>query len=123
MIEVPPGIGLIATIRQWSSITAVYIKTVIHMAAEVVGAVKPRANAEEDTTVKPFRAVIAVGSTSIRSGVVIAVRAYRFGSDVDANVSFGRGGDCHCARCNSGKRECTSESVHDCSSVWCVQSI
>jgi hypothetical protein len=41
------------------------MKTVIHVALEVVRAMKPRANADEGTTRKPFR---AVGSCTLRVG-------------------------------------------------------
>jgi hypothetical protein len=44
----------------------VNIETVIYMAVKVCTAVKPRASTDEDTTVKPFRAVVAVGSTGVR---------------------------------------------------------
>src|SRR6267143_95204 len=77
------------------------------MAVKVCRAVKPRASTDEDTTGKPFRAVVAV-------------RACWFGSDVDADLSlcFGSGG----REANYGNSysssESTIESPHKSSSVW-----
>jgi hypothetical protein len=117
---------VIAAVRYRASIATVDIETVIYMAAKVIRAVKPRASADEDTAGEPFRTVVAVGSTGVRSEVVIAVRACGFGADVDANLSlcFGSGrreandGD-------SGSSESTSESVHKSSSgsskMWSKQ--
>src|SRR6267378_4403696 len=90
------------------------------MAVKVCRAVKPRASTDEDTTGKPFRAVVAGGSTGVRSVVVVAVRACWFGSDVDADLSlcFGSGG----REANYGNSysssESTIESPHKSSSVW-----
>jgi hypothetical protein len=89
------------------------IETVIHMAAKVFIAVKPRASTDEDTAGEPFRTVVAVGSTGVRSEVVVAVWACGFGTEVDVNLSlcFGSGrregnyGD-------SSGSESTMESVH-----------
>jgi hypothetical protein len=68
------------------------METVIHVALEVVSAMKPRASANKDTTRKPYRAVVAVGSTAIRNGVIVAVRAVRGDPNVDADLSPGFGG-------------------------------
>ena len=75
---------MIAIVRQRAFVTTVNIETVIYMAAKVCRAVKPRASTDEGTTDKPFRAVVAVGSTGVRSVVIVAIGASRFGSDVDA---------------------------------------
>jgi hypothetical protein len=93
------------------------IETVIYMAAKVVRAVKPRAGTDEDAADEPFRTVVAVGSTGVRSEVVIAVRASGFGTDVDVDLSLGFGsgrGEADCGGSNSG--ESTSEPVHKYSS-------
>jgi hypothetical protein len=116
MIEVIRRIGVFAMLRQRPAITVVNIKTVIHMAVKVRGAVKPRADADEDTAAELFRAVVAVGSTAIRSGVVLAVRAVGYGSDVDADVGLRFCGCRRGSHSNGGKRESTSESGHEWSS-------
>src|SRR5216683_1995680 len=68
-------------------------------------------------TVKVFRTVVAVGSTGVRSEVVIAVRACGFGTDVDVNLSlcFGSGRR-EANYSDSSSSESTSESVHESSS-------
>jgi hypothetical protein len=95
----------------------VNIETVIYMAVKVCRAVKPRASTDEDTTGKPLRAVVAVGSTGVRSAVVVAVGAFGFDADTDADPSL-------CLR--SGRREANygnsssknpTESVHESSSL------
>ena len=63
------------------------MKMVVDVALEVVRAMKPRASANEDTTCKPFRPVVAVGSTTIRSSIIIPVGTFGGDSDVDADLS------------------------------------
>jgi hypothetical protein len=117
VIETPSRIRVIATVRQRASITAVNIETVIYMAAKVPGAVKPRAGADEDPTAEPFRAVVAVGSTGVRSVVVVAVRACGFDSDVDADPSLCCWSGHRKGNYYNSNREGTIESVHDYSSL------
>jgi hypothetical protein len=54
---------------------------------------KPRAGANEAVPVKPFRTIVASGSTGIRSDVIVTIGTVRGYSDVDADLSFcfGRG--------------------------------
>jgi hypothetical protein len=54
------------------------IEVVIHVAAKMSRAVKPRAGTDEEAAVKPLRAVVTVGSAVIGSVVVVAIRAYGF---------------------------------------------
>jgi hypothetical protein len=58
----PGWIGSFATIRHRASIAALNIVVIIHMAAKLGMAVKPRASPDEDTAEKPFWTVIAVRS-------------------------------------------------------------
>jgi hypothetical protein len=85
---------------------------VIYMAVKVSRAVKPRAGTDEDTTVIPFRAVVAVGSTGVRSEVIVAVWACGFGSDIDANLSIHFGSGRHKENSSDSSSESTIESVH-----------
>ena len=62
------------------------METVIYMARELLGAMKPRASANEDASGEPFRAVVACGSTIIRSDVIVTVRAVRGNADLDADL-------------------------------------
>jgi hypothetical protein len=90
----------------------VNIEMVIYMAVKVSRAVKPRASTDEDTTVKPFRAVVALGSTGVRSKVIVAVRACGFGSDIDADLSIRFGSGRHEENSGDSSSESTIESVH-----------
>jgi hypothetical protein len=107
---------VIATVRYRASITTVDIETVIYMAVKVIRAVKPRASTDEDTAGEPFRTVVAVGSTGVRSEVVVAVRACGFGTEVDVNLSLCFGSGRREACCGDNSSESTSESVHESSS-------
>jgi hypothetical protein len=87
------------------------------MTAKVFRAVKPGAGTNEDTACKPFRAVVAVGSTGIRGVVIVSVRASGFGSDVDADLSLcPRSGRCEAHFSNGGSENKTFESIHKTSS-------
>jgi hypothetical protein len=92
------------------------IETVIYMAAKVFIAVKPRAGTDEDTAGEPFRTVVAVGSTGVRSEVVVAVRARGFGTDLDANLSLCFGSSRREANYGDRSSEGISESIHESSS-------
>ena len=50
LIQALCRLGLIANLWRWAFIPVVGMKTVIYMALEIVGAVKPRASANEHTT-------------------------------------------------------------------------
>jgi ATP/maltotriose-dependent transcriptional regulator MalT len=65
----------IAMIRHWAAISVMSIEMVVHVAAKMSRTVKPRARTNEEATVKPLRAVVAVRSAGIRSVVVVAIRA------------------------------------------------
>jgi len=126
LIQMVRGLRVIAAVRYRTSITTVDIEMVIYMAAKVFIAVKPRASTDEDTAGEPFRTVVAVGSTGVRSEVVVAVRACGFGTDVDANLSLCFGSGRREANYGDSSSEGTSESVHESSSgsseLWGSQS-
>jgi hypothetical protein len=86
--------GSFATGWHRAFVTVIRMEMVIYMAAKVGGAVKPWAGTNEDTTSKPFRAIVAVGSTVIGRYIVVAVGAFRGYSDVDRDLGLGFGG-CH----------------------------
>jgi hypothetical protein len=71
-----------------AAIATVNVEAVIYMAAKVSMAVKPWAGTDEDAAVKPFRAVVAVGSTGVRSEVIIPIGACGFGSEIDVDLSL-----------------------------------
>ena len=68
------------------------MKMVIYMASEAFRAMKPRARPNEDATRKPFRAVVAVRSTSVRGNVVITVRTDRRRAYIDPDADLGPSG-------------------------------
>lgn len=74
--------------RSWEGTPVAMIRTevVIHVAPEMVVAVKPRAGSNEYAAVKPFRAVIAVRSAGIRSVVIVAI----WTRGCDANHAYPR---------------------------------
>jgi hypothetical protein len=78
------------------------METVIYMAREILGAMKPRASANEDASVKPLRAVVACGSTVIRSDVIVTIRAVRGDADLDADLTLCVGWGCREADATNG---------------------
>jgi hypothetical protein len=98
-------------------IAAANIEAAIYVPAKVCGAVKPRASTNEDTTQKPFRRVVAVGSAIVRGIVIVSVRAFGFGADIDADLSFNLGsGRREANSSDSGSENKTFESIHESSS-------
>jgi len=85
-------LGFLATFWRWALIAVVWMETVIHVALEATSAMKPRAGANEAVSIKPFRAVVASGSTAIRSDVVVTVGAVRGYADLDVVLSLRFGG-------------------------------
>jgi hypothetical protein len=116
LIDTPRWVRPIATVRQRASIATVKIEVVIYMATKVFMAVKPRASTDEDTTVEPFRAVVAVGSTGVRSEVIVTVRTSGFGSDIDVDLSLYFGSGRHETNSSDSSSKSTIESVHESSS-------
>jgi len=80
-------------------------ETVIHVAMEVAGAMKPWAGAEEDPIDKPFRTVAANWSAGIRGNVIVAVGAIRGWSDLDGDLSLCFRSGCRDADYSSGGRQ------------------
>jgi hypothetical protein len=68
------------------------METVIYVALEVTGAMKPWTGAYEDVSRKPLRTVVAGGSTGIRSGVIVAIGTFGSYSDGDVGLSLRFGG-------------------------------
>jgi hypothetical protein len=93
LIETLSRLRSIAAVWRWASIAVLNVEMVIYVAVKAVRSVEPWAGADEDSTRKPFRAVVTVGSTSIGSVVIVAVGTCRRDSDVDAypGLCFGSG--------------------------------
>lgn len=82
-------IGPFAARRHRSLVTVIRMKAIIHVAAEVSATVEPGASANEHAAVEPFRAVIARWCASVRSYVVITVRAIGSGAYININTNLG----------------------------------
>ena len=55
-------------------IAVLWVESVIDVALEVGGAMKPGAGTDENAAIEPFRPVVAVGNAVIRSIVIVTVR-------------------------------------------------
>jgi hypothetical protein len=77
------------------------METVIYLATEALTAMKPRPGTDEGTTRKPFRTIVAGGSTPIRSGVIVPIRAFRGDSNVNADLSLYFRSGYHEANCGN----------------------
>ncbi len=86
------GLGFFAALWRWAFVAVLRVETVIHVALEVAGAMEPRAGADEDPGVKPFRTVVAGGSAGVRSGIIVTIGTFGGYSDVDADLSLCFGG-------------------------------
>ena len=77
--------GLISTVRMWTGVAVMWIEAVINVAAEVVGAVEPRAGSDEHTAVEPLGPVVSIWGAVVWGEVVVAVWASRLGSNIDGD--------------------------------------
>jgi hypothetical protein len=66
---------------------------------------KPRAGANEAVPIKPFRTIVASGSTTVRSDIIVTIGTIGGYSDVDADLSLCFGG-------SSGEAESSDASYH-----------
>jgi hypothetical protein len=78
-----------------AAIAVVWIEGVVYVALEVIGAMKPRANADENAAIEPFRAVIAVGNAVIGGVVIVTIGTIRGDSDFDHDLSLCFGSSYH----------------------------
>jgi hypothetical protein len=85
--------SFLASLRRLAFIAVMRVERVVYAALEVFRTMKPRTNTYEYTASEPFRAVVAVGNTVIRSVVVVAIGTFRGDSDIDGDlcICFGRG--------------------------------
>ena len=114
VIDAMIRLGFLAALRSGAAVTVVRVITVVYVALKILGAVKPRASADENAAGKPFRTVIAVGSAAVRSGVVITVGTLGSDSDFEPDFlrrRFGRGdGETDSSNSNQCK---TFEYIHE----------
>jgi hypothetical protein len=95
----PTNLCSVARMRYRTAVSVIGMIVGIDMTVEVGRAVKPWARTDEDTTGKPFGAIVAVGRTPVRSRFIVSVRAVGSDSDVDADLGLGFGS------CRSRKSE------------------
>jgi hypothetical protein len=88
LIQTLSRFGPIATGWPWAIITVLRMKTVIYVAMEIGRAVKPRASTNEDASRKPLRAIVPIGGTFVRRGIVVPIRTHRRNSDLDGYLSL-----------------------------------
>jgi hypothetical protein len=78
----------LASFWKWTLIAVLRMETVIYVALEVAGAVKPWASANEAVAVKPLRTVVASGGTVIRSDVIVTIGTFGGYPNGDADLSL-----------------------------------
>ena len=88
------------------------METIIDVATEVAGAMKPWTCTNEDSACKPFWAVVAGRSTTIRSDVIVAIGTFRGDTDIDAYLSLCCGEDCYKATCRNSSLRQKFKSTH-----------
>jgi hypothetical protein len=86
VIDAMIRLRFLAALWSGAAVAVVRVITIVYVALKILGAVKPRACADEGSAGKPFRTVIAVRSAAVRSGVIITVGT--FGSDSDFEPDF-----------------------------------
>jgi hypothetical protein len=81
-------VGFLATGGHSALISVIWMESVIHIAAEIARAMKPRAGAYEDISSKPFWAVVSGGSAAIRRRVIVAVGTLRSDANIHGDLSL-----------------------------------
>ena len=80
--------GALSTLRHWSVVPVPVVITMVNMAVEVFGAMKPRACSDKYPAVEPLRAVISVRRAVVRRNFVVSIRAGWRRADLDRNLSL-----------------------------------
>src|ERR1700722_5452445 len=110
-------LGSLAALWSGAGVAVVRVIAVVYVPLEILGAVKPRACADEDATGKPFRTVIAVRSAAVGSGVVITVGTFRSDSDFEPDFLSRRLRSCGGETDSGDSNQCkTFEYIHEFSS-------
>ena len=82
--------GLISTRRTWTNVAMMWIEAVINVAAEVVGAVEPRAGSDKHAAVEPLGPVVPIWGAVVGGEVVKAIRANWLCPDIDGDLGRSR---------------------------------
>ena len=103
---VPTSSGLLAGLREASTVSMLRVHAVIYGTVEAIIAVKPGAYANKPTTIEVLGTVVARGTATVWRIVVIDVRALRLLTDADADLSLCCGNRYdHCDGCNCRQRQ------------------
>jgi len=81
---------VLAAIRHPSMVSVTIIQMMVYMTIKVLRPMKPRSCADEQSAVKPFGTVVAIGSTVIRWDFVVPVRTDRCRPNAHRNLSWSR---------------------------------
>lgn len=65
--------GFLTALRTRSRIAVFRMETIVYTAVELLGTVKPWADADEDAIDEPFRSVVSGGSAVIWSSVIVSI--------------------------------------------------
>ena len=79
---------VLATSWHRSMVSVTIIEVMVYMTIKVLRPMKPRSCADEQSAVKPFGTVVAIGSTVIRWYFVVSVRADRRRPNAHRNLSW-----------------------------------
>jgi hypothetical protein len=112
--HMPSPIGSITPVRKGTPVAETGIEMVIHIAVEAFGAMKPWSSANEDSTRKPLRSVIAEGSAGIGRVIEVSVWTSRGHPYSDADVDLRRTliSTPRNANCGNSHRDTKLQSLH-----------
>ena len=105
-------LGFLTGFWLWALIAVFRMETVIYVALEVAGAMKPWAGANETVPVKPLRTVVASRRTVIRSDVIVTIGTVGGNSDGDADLSLCLGGGSRQADSSNNSYHYKCKSAH-----------
>jgi hypothetical protein len=94
---IPSRTRSVAWMRIFTVVAVFRVVVIVDVAIEVFGAVKPWPGTDKDAVGKPLGAVIAVGSATVRRGIIVTIRTSGRHTDTDAYLGLGSGS----TRCNA----------------------
>ena len=106
------SVGPFAAFGHAARIAVLGIEAVVDMSAEFRAAAIPRASSDKCAAVKPFRAVIAVGGATVRTGVIVSIGACGCHADADPDLSLCRGSGDRKQKAGNRSKSKNLESVH-----------
>ncbi len=89
MIHPPGRFRSLAASGEFAAISVLRMETVIYVTSKIRMTVEPRAGADENPVIKPFRTVVAGRSAIIGSHIIVSIRTFRSDPNRDAYLSLG----------------------------------